>query len=173
MKKNLNSTYTRMLQGILKKSWRQHPIKQQLYGHLPTHQKTIEVRRPRRVGSFWKSRDERIRDVHLWTPSHGRVKAGGPSRTYTQQRCADTGGNPEDLPGAMDDRGGCRERVFICIYKHTSIYVYVHKNLYLYIYINIYMYTHTHTHTYIYIYNCMYTYIYTYVHIHMRAPLVV
>ena len=35
MEKKLDSNYTRMLRAILNKSWRQHPTKQQLYGHLP------------------------------------------------------------------------------------------------------------------------------------------
>ena len=34
-----------------------------------------------------------------------------PARTYKQQLCADTGYILEDLPGAMDDRDGWRERV--------------------------------------------------------------
>ena len=35
MEKKLDDNYTRMLQAILNKSWRQQPTKQQLYGHLP------------------------------------------------------------------------------------------------------------------------------------------
>ena len=35
MKKKLGGNYTRMTRVILNKSWRQHPPKQQLYGHLP------------------------------------------------------------------------------------------------------------------------------------------
>ena len=35
MEKKLYGNYTRMLQAIPNKSWRQHPTKQQLYGHLP------------------------------------------------------------------------------------------------------------------------------------------
>ena len=31
--KKLDGNYTRMLRAILNKSWRQHPTKQQLYGH--------------------------------------------------------------------------------------------------------------------------------------------
>ena len=41
----LDGNYTRMLRAILKKSWRQHSTKQQLYGHLPPIMKTIKVRR--------------------------------------------------------------------------------------------------------------------------------
>ena len=35
LEKKLDGNYTRMLRGILNKSWRQHPTKHQLYGHLP------------------------------------------------------------------------------------------------------------------------------------------
>ena len=65
-----------MLRAILNKSWRQHPTRHQLYGHLPPITKTIQVRRTRHAGHCWKSRDELIRDVLLWTPTHGRAKAG-------------------------------------------------------------------------------------------------
>ena len=91
-------------------SWRQHPTKQQLYDHQPPITKTTKVRRTRHAGHRWRSRDEVIRDVLLWTPSHGRAKAGRPARTYIQQLCADTGCNPENLPEAMDDRERWRER---------------------------------------------------------------
>ena len=57
------------------------------------------------------SRDELIRDVLLWTPTHGRARAGRPARTYIQQLCEDTGCCPEDLPRAMNDREEWRERV--------------------------------------------------------------
>ena len=40
MEKKLDGNYTRMLRAILNKSWRQHPKKQQLYGHLPPITKT-------------------------------------------------------------------------------------------------------------------------------------
>ena len=68
-------------------------------------------RRTRHAGHCWRSRDELIRDVLLWIPTHGRAKAGRPARTYIQQLCEDTGCCPEDLPRAMNDRGEWRERV--------------------------------------------------------------
>ena len=71
MEKKLDSNYTRMLQAILNKSWRQHPTKQQLYLHLPPVTKTIKVRRTRHAGHCWRSRDEFVIDVLLWTPSQG------------------------------------------------------------------------------------------------------
>ena len=71
----------------------------------------IQVRRTRHAGHCWRSRDELISDVLLWTPTHGRAKAGRPARTYIQQLCEDTGCCPEDLPEAMNDREKWRERV--------------------------------------------------------------
>ena len=68
-------------------------------------------RRTRHAGHCWRSRDELIRDVLLWIPTHGRAKAGWPARTYIQQLCEDTGCCPEDLPRAMNDREEWRERV--------------------------------------------------------------
>ena len=111
LEKKLDGNYTRMLRAILNKSWRQHPTRHQLYGHLPPITKTIQVRRTRYAGHCWRSRDELIRDVLLWTPTHGRAKAGRPARTYIQQLCEDTGCCPEDLPRAMNDREEWRERV--------------------------------------------------------------
>ena len=106
--KRLDDNYTRMLRAILNKSWRQQPTKNQLYGLLPSITKTIQVRRTRHAGRCWRSRDELIKDVLLWTPSYGREKAGRPARTYI---CEDTGCSPEDLPEAMKNREKWRERV--------------------------------------------------------------
>ena len=89
----------------------EHPTRHQLYGHLPPITKSIQVRRTRHAGHCWRSRDELIRDVLLWIPTHGRAKAGRPARTYIQQLCEDTGCCPEDLPRAMNDREEWRERV--------------------------------------------------------------
>ena len=111
LEKKLDGNYTRVLRAILNKSWQQHPTRHQLYGHLPPITKTIQVRRTRHAGHCWRSRDELIRDVLLWIPTHGRAKAGRPARTYIQQLCEDTGCCPEDLPRAMNDREEWRERV--------------------------------------------------------------
>ena len=86
------------------KSWRQHPTKHQLYGHLPPITKTLKVRRTRHAGHSWRSRDELIRDVLQYTPSYGRAKAGRSAQTSIQQISEDTGCSPEDLPEAMNNR---------------------------------------------------------------------
>ena len=79
LEKKLDGNYTRMLRAILNKSWQQHPTRHQLYGHLPPITNTIQVRRTRHAGDCWRSRDELIIDVLLWTPTHGRAKAGRPA----------------------------------------------------------------------------------------------
>ena len=111
LEKKLDGNYTRMLRAILKKSWRQHSTRHQLYGHLRPITKTFQVRRSRRAGHCWRSRDELISDVLLWTPIYDRAKAGRPARTYIHQLCEDTGCRPEDLSEAMNDREKWRERV--------------------------------------------------------------
>ena len=111
LKKKLDGNYTRMLRAILNKSWWQHSTRHQLYGHLPPIMKTIQVRQTRHAGHCWRSKDEFIRDVLLWTPTYGQAKAGQPARTYIQQLCEDAGCSPEDLPEAMNDGEKWRERV--------------------------------------------------------------
>ena len=128
--KKLDGNKTRMLRAIFNKSWRQHPTKQQLYGHIPPISKTIKIRRTRHAGHSCRSRDELISDVLLWSSSHGRAKAGRPARTYTHQLCADTGCNPEDLAEAINDRGGAKEGQDICadiMRIHICIYIYKYK----------------------------------------------
>ena len=71
----------------------------------------IYISYTRHSGHSWRSRDELISDVLLWTSTYGRAKAGRPARTYIQQLCEDTGCSPEDLPEAMNDREKWRERV--------------------------------------------------------------
>ena len=110
LEKKLDGNYTRMLRVILNKSWQQHPTRYQLYSHLPPITKTIQVRWTRHAGHCWRSRDEPISDVLLWTPTYGWTKAGRTARTYIQQLCEGMGCSPEDLPEAMNDREKWRER---------------------------------------------------------------
>ena len=84
LKKKLDGNYTRILRTILNKSWRQHLTRHQLYSQLPPVTKTIQVRRTRHAGHCWRSKDELISDVLLWTPAYGQAKAGRSARTYIQ-----------------------------------------------------------------------------------------
>ena len=59
-----------MLRAVKNKSWKPHLSKQQLYGYLPPIIQTIQVRH---VGHYWRSKDELISDVLLWTLTYGRT----------------------------------------------------------------------------------------------------
>ena len=78
---------------------------------LPPISKAIQIRRTRHAGHCWRSKDELISNVFLWTPSDGRASVGRPARTYLQQLCTDIGCSMEDLLGAVDERDEWRERV--------------------------------------------------------------
>ena len=116
----------------LNKSWRQRPTRRQLYGHLPPITKTIQVRRTRHAGHIWRSNDELISDVLLWTPAYGQAKAGWPARTYLQQLSEDMGCSPEDLPQAMNDWEKLRQRTMDIRASGTTwwwwyIYIYIYS----------------------------------------------
>ena len=121
LEKKLDGNYTRMLRAILNKSWRQHPTRHQLYGHLPPITKTIQVRRTRHTRHCWRSRDELIRNVPLWTPTYGRAKARRPALTYIQQLCEDTGCSPVDLPETMNNRVKWREGQRYPCWRHNMM----------------------------------------------------
>ena len=86
-RKKLDGIYTRMVRAILNKSWKQHSTKQQLYGQLPPISKSNQVRLTRHARHCWRSKDEVMSDVLLWTPRHGRASAGRRARTYLHQFC--------------------------------------------------------------------------------------
>ena len=86
----------------------------------PPITKTIQARQTRHAGHCWRSKDEIVSDVLLWTPTFGQSKAGQPAWTFIQQLCDNLGCNPEDLPEAMNDRETWRERVRDIRASHTS-----------------------------------------------------
>ena len=124
--------YVEITNGKNKRGLKQHPTRNQLYGHLPLITKTIQARRTRHAGHNWRSKGEIISDVLLWTPTYGRAKAGRPARTYIQQLCEDTGCSPEDLPEAMNGRSGERgSGISVKAARHDDDDIYI----YIYIYI--------------------------------------
>ena len=122
LEKKLDGNFIKMLRAILNKSWRKHPTRHhQLYAHLPSITKTIQARRTRHAGHCWRSRDELISDVLLWTPTYVRAKAGQPARTYIQQLCEDTGCSPEDMQEAMNDWEKWREGQGYSCWRHDMM----------------------------------------------------
>ena len=116
----------------MNKSWQQHPTRHELYGHLPPITKTIQVRRTKHAGRCWRSRDELISDVLLWTLTYVRAKAGRPARTYIQLLCEESGCSAEDLPEVMNDREKWRERVRDIRCCGTTWYIYIYIYIYIY-----------------------------------------
>ena len=94
LEKKLDGNYTRMLRAILNKSRRQHPTRHQLYGHLPPITK---------AGHCWRSKDELVSDVLLWTPTPGY----------------DTKLHP------LVRSGECRVLLHSYIHVHAEIYIYM------------------------------------------------
>ena len=85
----LDGNYTRMLRAILNKSWRQHPTRHQLYGHLPPITKTIQVRRNRHAGHC----PEKQRRAHKWcTPMDPHIWPGKSRSTSSNIHSAATWG---------------------------------------------------------------------------------
>ena len=82
LEKKLDGNYTRILRAILNTSWRQHPTRHQLYGHLPLNTKSIQVRPTRHCRG---SRDELISDV----PPHMTGKKQEDQLEHTFSRIRD------------------------------------------------------------------------------------
>ena len=126
MEKKFEGNYIRILWAILNKSWKQHPKKQHLYGHLPPITKNIKIRRTKHAGYCWRNRDELISDLLLWTPflwtSKGRTTS---SNLHTADLCR-YGMCPEDRPKAIDDREGWRERVRDIRADNVTWYIYIY-----------------------------------------------
>ena len=111
LERKLNGTYTCMLCAILNIHWSAHPSKERLYGNLVQITSVIKERRTRFAGHCYRSKDEVVSDLILWTPKHGKAKVGRPSKTYTKQLTEDDDCQLEDLPRAMEDRQYWRGRV--------------------------------------------------------------
>ena len=107
IEKKLDGNYTRMLRVISNKSWKPHPPKQQLYGHLPPIFKPSEL--DEQDMFCWRSKDELVSNVLLWTPTHKRAGVGQLARSYLQQLCTDARCRLEDLPEAMNHKDEWRE----------------------------------------------------------------
>ena len=80
---------------------KQHPTKQQLYSYLLPIAQTFQVRWTRHA---WRSKDEFMSKVLLWTPTHISPCVGQPAKTYIHQFCPDTECWLENLPSVMANR---------------------------------------------------------------------
>ena len=104
LESKLNETYTRMLRAILNIHWSKLPSKERLYGNLVQITSVIKERRTKFADHSYRSKDEVVSDLILWTPKHNKVKVGPPSKTYTNQLTEDADCQLKGLPRAMDGR---------------------------------------------------------------------
>ena len=78
IEKKLDGNCTGTVRAMLNKSWKKHPMKKQLFGHLPHIFKTIQIRRTRHAVHSWRS----INDILQWISSDGRANFDRPTITY-------------------------------------------------------------------------------------------
>ena len=82
-----------------------------LWNVLPPISKTIQIRGTRLARHCWRSKGGLIKNILLWTQSHGRAAVGHLARSYLQQLCTDTGCSLVESAKMTDDRGEWRGRV--------------------------------------------------------------
>ena len=101
--KKLNENCTRMLSVVLNKSLKQHPHKTSTVGPLLSHL-TNHPKQTRHAVHCWRSTDELISNILLWTPTHGLSSLiciisvqilGGVLRTCLEWWMIDTDGKLE------------------------------------------------------------------------------
>ena len=78
---------------------------------LRSQQPTNQVRWTKHAGYCWRIRNDHISDVLLWFLIYGHTRICRPAKTFIRHHYADTECRLEDLPSAMNGRGGCHERV--------------------------------------------------------------
>ena len=101
-----------MRRTALNKFWKKHTTKQQLNYYLPPISQMIPVKRSRHDGH---SSYELLSNVLQWTPTHGHSTLNRPAKNLNTWECVDIGCRLEEMPSAIDHRGGWRERVIgIC-----------------------------------------------------------
>ena len=89
-------------------SWFNNPRKYSCMAtYLPSQKPSNKEEK--RAGNCWRSKDKLLRDVLLWTLTHGWASVGGPKRTYLHQICTNTRFSLEKQPGAMDESDRWRE----------------------------------------------------------------
>ena len=72
-------------------------------GNIPPLTHTIRIRTCF-AAHCYRSEEEIIKDVLLWTPNHGTTKLELPKKTYVKHICDDTGLTTEELNTSMKDR---------------------------------------------------------------------
>ena len=128
LEKNLDGNYTRMLRAILNKSWQQHPTRHQLYVYLIPITKTIHIRRTRHAWRCWRSKDELISDVLLWTPHMAKQKQDDQlEHIYSSYvRIRDVALKTCQKRWMIGRSGESGSGISVLVARHDHIYIYIY-----------------------------------------------
>ena len=74
---------------------------------------TIQVKRTKYTEHCYRSKDKHISQVLLWTPTYGHTSVAPEAKIYIHQLCADIECRLEDLPRAIADMNGWRQKINI------------------------------------------------------------
>ena len=84
LEKKLDGNYTRMLRAILNKSWRQHPTRGQLYGHLPPSRKLYRSDEPDTPDTAGEAKTSSLVTYYYGPPHMAKKKQDDqPELTYS------------------------------------------------------------------------------------------
>ena len=97
-----------MLCAILNKPLKQHPTKQQLYGHPTSHLTNHQVKT--KTDGVLLEKKRWTHKWHSFMDSYTWIHLCWLTNKISDQLCVDTGSSLEDLPGIMNDRDGWQER---------------------------------------------------------------
>ena len=84
-----------MLRTILNISWKENPT------NIPPLTSIIRIRRKRFACHCYRSDEEIVKDILLWTPNHGTTKIGRQRKTNVKQLCDNNGLTTEELNTAI------------------------------------------------------------------------
>ena len=97
--------------------------------------KTIQVRRTRHAGHCWRSKDELLSDVLLWTPTYGQAKAGRQARTYIHVRIQDVALKTCQKRWMIGRSGERGSGISALATQHDDdIYIYIYIYIYIFFY---------------------------------------
>ena len=66
------------------------------------------------AGHCWRSKNELVSDVLLWTPKHGQRSRGSPAKTFVYKMVEYTKFEVEELINLMENRNEWKKRVLEC-----------------------------------------------------------
>ena len=86
----------------------------ELYNNIPRITSLIREQRMRFAGHCWRSNNELVSDVLLWTPKHDQRSRGRPAKTFVDQMIEDIEYEMEELINVMENRNEWKKRVLEC-----------------------------------------------------------